>query len=93
VRYVLYIYIYIYIYDVSRLRVNNLYTIHLRKQYVVAPMDQEILSFLLLCAVCSRYALLIVFMLYADMLQTVWNGLDCRVDVCRITNGAHIERL
>ena len=27
----------------------------------------------------------------ADMLQTVWNELDYRVDVCRITNGAHIE--
>jgi len=29
----------------------------------------------------------------ADMLQTVWNELDYRVDVCRITNGAHIEWL
>ena len=29
----------------------------------------------------------------ADTLQTVWNELDYRVDVCRITNGAHIERL
>jgi len=29
----------------------------------------------------------------ADMLQTVWNELDCRVDVCRITKGAHIEHL
>jgi len=29
----------------------------------------------------------------ADMLQTVWNELDFRVDVCRITNGAHIEHL
>ena len=28
-----------------------------------------------------------------DMLQTVWNELDHRVDVCRITNGAHIEHL
>jgi len=27
------------------------------------------------------------------MLQTVWNELDYRVDVCRITKGAHIERL
>jgi hypothetical protein len=27
------------------------------------------------------------------MLQTVWNELDYRVDVCRTTNGAHIERL
>ena len=29
----------------------------------------------------------------ADMLQTVWNELRYRVDVCRITKGAHIEHL
>ena len=29
----------------------------------------------------------------AYMLQTVWNELDYRVDVCRITKGAHIEHL
>ena len=29
----------------------------------------------------------------ADMLQTVWNELDYRVDVCRITKGAHIGHL
>jgi len=29
----------------------------------------------------------------ADMLQTVWNELDSRVGVCRITNGAYIEHL
>ena len=29
----------------------------------------------------------------ADMLQTVWNELNYRVDVCRITKGAHIEHL
>jgi len=29
----------------------------------------------------------------ADMLQTVWNELDYRVDVCRITKGAYIEHL
>jgi len=29
----------------------------------------------------------------ADMLQTVWNELDYRVDICRITKGAHIEHL
>jgi len=29
----------------------------------------------------------------ADMLQTVWNGLDYRVDVCRITKDANIEHL
>ena len=29
----------------------------------------------------------------ADMLQTVGNELDFRVDVCRITKGTHIEHL
>jgi len=29
----------------------------------------------------------------ADMLQTVWNEINYRVDVCRITKGAHIEHL
>jgi len=29
----------------------------------------------------------------ADMLQTVWNELDYRVDVCRITKCAHMEHL
>ena len=29
----------------------------------------------------------------ADMLQTVWNEPDFRVDVCRITKGAHVEHL
>ena len=29
----------------------------------------------------------------ADMLQRVCNELDYRVDVCRITKGAHIEHL
>jgi len=29
----------------------------------------------------------------AGMVQTVWNELDYRVDVCRITKGAHIEHL
>ena len=29
----------------------------------------------------------------ADMLQTIWNELDYRVDVCRIRKGAHTEHL
>ena len=29
----------------------------------------------------------------ADMIQPFWNELDYRVDVCRITKGAHIEHL
>ena len=28
-----------------------------------------------------------------DMLQTIWNELDYRIDVCVITKGAHIEHL
>ena len=26
----------------------------------------------------------------ADMVQIVWTEIDCRVEVCRITKGAHI---
>ncbi|PSN56132.1 hypothetical protein C0J52_03356 [Blattella germanica] len=29
----------------------------------------------------------------ADMLQRVWDELDYRMDVCRMTGGAHIENL
>jgi len=29
----------------------------------------------------------------ADMLQTGWNELDYRVDVCRITRGSYTEHL
>ena len=28
-----------------------------------------------------------------DMLQRVWQQLDYRLDVCRVTGGAHIEHL
>ena len=28
-----------------------------------------------------------------DMLTRVWNEMDCRIDVCRITKGGHIEHL
>jgi len=70
-------------------------------------MDQDSPSFFffLWCAACSSYAFLrlessllrwrrtSVRRLHADMLRTVWNELDFRVDVCRITKGAHIEHL
>jgi hypothetical protein len=26
-----------------------------------------------------------------NMLERVWDGLDYRLDICRVTNGAHIE--
>jgi hypothetical protein len=29
----------------------------------------------------------------ADMIEKIWKELDYRVDVCRITKGAHIEHL
>jgi len=58
--YIFYIYIYIYIeyththththrviHNDCRYFNNLSYTIHLRQEYIVAPMDQEILSFLL----------------------------------------------
>ena len=56
-------------------------------------------------AVCSSYAFLrlersllrwrrtAIETITADMLQTAWNELDYRVDVCRITKGAHIEHM
>ena len=28
-----------------------------------------------------------------DMLTRVWNGMDYRIDVCRVTKGGHIEHL
>jgi hypothetical protein len=68
-------------------------------------MDQEILKFFLWYAVYSSYAFLrlecsllrwrrtAIETITADMLQTVWNELDYRVDVCSITKGAHIDHL
>jgi len=75
---------------------NNLsYTINLRQEYVVAPMDLEIYvlpppASIPELKVRIRTA---IETITADMLQTVWNELDYRVDVCRITKGAHIEHL
>jgi len=69
-------------------------------------MDQEILKvFFYDVAVCSSYTFLrlersllrwrrtAIETITADMLQTVWNEIDYRVDVCRITKCAHIEHL
>jgi hypothetical protein len=62
-------------------------------------------SFLSWCAVSSSYAFLrlecsllrwrrtAIETIDVDMLQIVWNELDYRIDVCRITEGAHIEHL
>jgi hypothetical protein len=70
-------------------------------------MDQEIFKvffYAVRCAVvrhlflCLERSLLrwrqtAIETITADMLQTVWNELDYRVDVCKITKGAHIEHL
>jgi len=75
---------------------NNLsYTIHLRQEYLVAPMDLEVYVHPVPeinpeLKVRIRTA---TETITADMLQTVWNELIYRVDVCRITKGAHIEHL
>ena len=35
----------------------------------------------------------IVALVDRDMLTRVWNKMDCRIDVCRITKGGNIEHL
>jgi hypothetical protein len=72
----------------------------LRQEYVVAPMDQEILNFFFyvppLPASIPKLKVRIrttIETITADMLQTVWNELDYHVYVCRITKGVHIEHL
>jgi hypothetical protein len=42
------------------------------------------------CAVVMHYYIMLII-LYADMLQTVWNELDYRVNVCRITKDAPVS--
>jgi hypothetical protein len=41
----------------------------------------------------NEHMLLLDSCLRASNNETVWNELDYRVDVCRITKGAHIEHL
>ena len=47
----------------------------------------------ILCDITNINTIIAIEIITADMLQTVWNELDYRVDVCRITKGAHIEHL
>jgi hypothetical protein len=66
-------------------------------------MDQEILIvffYYVRCAVVMHFSAwsaarikTAIETITADMLQTVWKGLDYGVDVCRITKGAYIEHL
>jgi len=63
--------------------------------YVVAPMDLQVYVPPLPASIPELEVRIrtAITTITADMLQTVWNELDYRVDVCRITNGAHIEHL
>ena len=65
-------------------------------------MDQEILKVFyddVRCAVVTHFSAwsgeirTTIETITADVLQTVWNELDFRVDVCRITKSAHIDHL
>ena len=71
------------------------YTLHLRDEYVVAPMDLEVYVPPLPASIPELKVRIrtTIETITADMLQTVWNELDYRVDVCRITKGSHIEHL
>ena len=46
-----------------------------------------------MCTLCDYTIRTAIETITADILQTVWNELDYRVDVCRITKGVHIEYL
>ena len=67
----------------------------LRQEYVVAPMDLEVHVPPLPASIPELKVRIrtAIETIIADMLPTVWNELDYRVDVCRITKGAHIEHL
>jgi len=51
------------------------------------------LQVLYMCTLCVLRIRTAIETITADMLQTVWNELEYRVDVCRIAKGAHIENL
>ena len=75
---------------------NNLsYKIHLRQELVVAPMYLEVYVPPLPASIPELKVQIrtAIETITADVLQTVWNELDYRVDVCRITKGAYIEHL
>ena len=57
-----------------------------RKHHLTIPFEGGMQSF-------KRQGACVKETITADMLQTVWNELDYRVDVCRIAKGAHIEHL
>ena len=57
-----------------------------KNQHLTVPFEGGVSSF-------KRQGVCVKETITADMLQTVWKELDYRVDVCRITKGAHIEHL
>jgi hypothetical protein len=75
------------------------------REYAVAPMDQETLKDLFYdvrCVVVTHFSAWSAVYLHGGepplkpsnlTCYKVWNELDCRVDVCRITKSAHIEHL
>jgi len=71
------------------------YTIHLREEYVVAPMDLEVYVPPLPASIPELKVRIrtAIETITADMLQTVRNEIDYRVDVYRITKSAHVEHL
>jgi len=71
------------------------YTIHLRQEYVVAPMDLQAYVPPLPTSIPGLKVRIrtAIETITAYMLQTVWNELSYRVAACRFTKGAHIEHL
>jgi len=75
---------------------NNLsYTIHFGEEYVVAPMDLDVYVPPLPASIPELKVQIrtAIETITADMLHTVRNELDFRVDVCTVINGIHIEHL
>ena len=58
----------------------------IKNHHLTIPFEGGMHSF-------KKHAACVKETITADMLQTVWNELDYRVDVCRITKSAHIEHL
>jgi len=45
------------------------------------------------CLLCERIESLYTTLLFVNMFTRVWQELKYRIDVCRVTHGAHIEHL
>jgi hypothetical protein len=67
---------------------------------ILTPIKRETFQVFLkeklahIVALICRYETVVTSMAVdRDMLTRVWNEMDYRIDVCRITKGGHIERL